>query len=195
MRNWIRMSVAALAVGLLVGCAGTKFVRPTESELVLGKTTESEVRARLGKPFQEATGMTNGASTRKLAYAYASMGLKPKSSGVTGVSALELIFHDGKLVSHAYMSNLAEDATDFDETKVPAIQSGKTTRAEVIRALGVAPGEAMFPVIKQADARAMIYGYQEMRGFTPSAKKLVVVVDRQGVVADVEYQNSGTWGK
>ena len=195
MRSWIKAGVATLALGLLVGCAGTKFVRPTEAELVLGKTTEAEVRAKLGKPFQEATGMTNGVSIRKIGYAYASMGLKPKSPGVTAVSALELAFHDGKLVSHSYMSNLAEDATDFDEKKVPAIQAGKTTRAQVVQALGAAPGEAIFPAIKQAGSRAMVYDYQEMRGFTPSSKKLVIVIDPQGVVSDVDYQNTGKWGK
>lgn len=61
-------------------------------------------------------------------------------------------------------------------------------------ALGVAPG-AIFPAIKQPGSRAMVYEYQEMRGFTPSSKKLVIVIDPQGVVSDVDYQNTGKWGK
>ena len=35
--------------------------------------------------------------------------------------------------------------------------------------------------------------YTEMRGFTPSSKRLVVVLDPQGTVVDLDYQNQGTW--
>lgn len=195
MRNWFKAGAAALAMVFLAGCAGTKFVRPTEAELELGKTTEQQVLARLGKPFQEATGLSNGKAIKTLGYAYASMGNQPKNQGVTPVHGLALVFHEGKLVSKSYMSNMKEDATDFDEKQVPSIQSGKTTRAQVVQALGVAPGEAIFPAIKQPGSRAMVYEYQEMRGFTPSSKKLVIVIDPQGVVSDVDYQNTGKWGK
>jgi hypothetical protein len=182
----------AVAV-LLSGCAGTKFVRPADTELELGKTTEQQVVARMGKPFQEATGLTNGKSTRTLGYAYASFGGQPKNAGVTPVNALTLVFHEGKLVSKAYLSNLKEDATDFDGTKAAGIQVGKTTLPQINAMFGPAPGEAIYPAIKQPTGRALIYNYQEMRGFTPSTKTLTVVVDPQGTVADVNYQNQGTW--
>lgn len=81
MRNWFKAGAAALAMVFLAGCAGTKFVRPTEAELELGKTTEQQVLARLGKPFQEATGLSNGKAIKTLGYAYASMGNQPKNQG------------------------------------------------------------------------------------------------------------------
>lgn len=182
-----------LATALLVGCAGTKFARPSDGELELGKTTEQQVVAKLGKPFQEITGLTNGKSTRTLGYAYASMGGQAKSPGVTPVNALTLVFHEGRLVSKSYMSNLKEDATDFDGTKAAAIQVGKTTLAQIQTMLGQAPGEAIYPAIKEPGGRALIYAYQEMRGFTPSTKTLTVVFDPKGTVADVDYKNQGTW--
>jgi hypothetical protein len=185
--------VLVLSVALLAGCAGTKFVRPAESELELGRTTEQQVLARMGKPFQEATGLTNGKGTRTLGYAYASMGGQAKNPGVTPVNALTLVFHEGKLVSKVYVSNLKEDATDFDGSKASAIQSGKTTSAQIKAMFGAAPGEAIYPAIKQPTGRAMIYTYQEMRGFTPSTKTLTVVLDANGTVVDADYQNQGTW--
>ena len=84
-------------------------------------------------------------------------------------------------------------ATDFDGTKAGAIQVGKTTQAQIKAMLGAAPGEAIYPVIKQPNGRALIYNYQEMRGFTPSTKTLTVVLDPQGTVADVDYKDQGTW--
>jgi len=190
MTKWAALGAAAL---LLAGCAGTKFVRPAESDLQLGKTTEQQVVAALGKPMQEASGLSNGKATRTLVYAYASFGAQSRTAGVTPVNALTLAFHDGKLVGKEYVSTLKEDATDFDHTKVPQIQMGKTTLAQVNALLGPAPGEAIHPVIKQPTGRALVYSYTEVRGFTPSAKKLTVVLDGQGTVVDVEYQNQGTW--
>ncbi|HYE39242.1 MAG TPA: hypothetical protein VEB23_04880 [Ramlibacter sp.] len=178
---------------LLAGCAGTKFVRPADSQLQLGKTTEQEVVAVLGKPMQEASGLANGKATRTLTYAYASFGAQTKNAGITPVHALSVVFHEGKLVSKEYLSNLKDDSTDFDHTKVPQIQAGKTTLAQVNALLGPAPGEAVHPVIKQTAGRALVYNYAEMRGFTPSSKRLVVVLDPQGTVVDVDYQNQGTW--
>jgi len=192
-RALTKWGVLLAAAVLLAGCAGTKFVRPADTELELGKTTEQQIVARMGKPFQEATGLTNGKNTRTLGYAYASMGGQPKNAGVTPVNALTLVFHEGKLVSKAYMSNLKEDATDFDGAKAAAIQVGKTTLAQINAMFGPAPGEAIYPAIKQPSGRALLYNYQEMRGFTPSTKILTVVLDPQGTVADVDYKNQGTW--
>lgn len=191
--KWMTTCAALALAVTLTGCAGTKFVRPADSEMTLGKTTEQEVMARLGKPFQEATGLSNGKQIRTLGYAYASMGGQAKTAGVTPVYALTLVFSEGKLVSKAYLSNMKEDATDFDESKVPLVEIGKTTVAQVNTLFGPAPGEAIFPAIKQPTGRAAIYNYQEMRGFTPSQKTLVVVFDVQGVVADVDYKNQGKW--
>lgn len=178
---------------LLAGCAGTKFVRPADADLQLGRTTEQQVVGMLGKPMQEASGLSNGKATRTLAYAYASFGGQPKNPGVTPVHALSLVFHEGKLVGKEYVSNLQSDHTDFDHTKVPQIVPGKSTLAQVNALLGSAPGEAIHPMIKQASGRALVYGYTEMRGFTPSTKRLLVVLDPQGTVVDVDYQNQGTW--
>jgi hypothetical protein len=180
---------------LLAGCAGTKFVRPAEGDLSLGKTSPEQAMAMLGKPYQEATGLTNGKSTRTLGYAYASMGAEPKNRGVTPVHGLTLVFHEDKLVSKAYLSNLKADATDFDDTQVPRLQVGKSTAADVVKLLGQPSGEAIYPAVKLPEGRAMLYTYQEMRGFTPSTKELIVVLDGRGTVADMEFKNQGTWGK
>jgi hypothetical protein len=191
--NWMTKCAALALAVALTGCAGTKVVRPADSELVLGKTTEQEVMARMGKPFQEASGLSNGKQIRTLGYAYASMGGQPKAKGVTPVYGLTVVFSEGKLVSRVYLSNLKEDATDFDDSKVPLIEVGKTTVAQVNTLFGPAPGEAIFPSIKQPVGRAAIYTYQEMRGFTLSHKVLTVVFDPQGIVADVDYKNQGKW--
>jgi hypothetical protein len=189
MRMWALLAGAVL----LAGCAGTKFVRPADADLQLGRTTEQQVVGLLGKPFQEASGLSNGKATRTLAYAYASMGEQPKNAGVTPVHGLTVVFHDGKLVGKEYISNIKGQDTDFDHEKVPQIVAGKTTLAQVNALLGNASGEAIHPVIKQTSGRALVYTYSEVRGFTPSSKRLMVVLDPQGTVVDVDYQNQGTW--
>lgn len=49
----MKPSLARTAVILLAGCAGTQFTRVAEDALVLGQTTEAQVRARLGEPYRE----------------------------------------------------------------------------------------------------------------------------------------------
>lgn len=191
--NWMKSCAAVFMALAMAGCAGTKFVKPADTDLQLGKTTEQQVLAQLGKPYQEANGLSNGKAVRTLSYAYASMGNQAKNPGVTPVHGLTLVFHEGKLISKSYMSNMKEDATDFDGSKAAKIETGRTTAAQVNAMFGPAPGEAIFPAIKQPSGRALIYSYQEMRGFTPSQKRLTVALDLQGIVVDVDYQNQGTW--
>lgn len=191
--NWIKIWATVLSAAAIAGCAGTKFARPSETDLQLGRTTEQQVLAIMGKPGQEATGLANGKATKTYTYAYASFGGEPKHSGVTPVQAMSLVFHDGTLVSKAYMSNLKQDATDFDGSKAAEIQAGKTTAAQVRGLLGAAPGESIYPVVAQPKSRAMVYSYQEMRGFSLSQKMMTVVLDPNDTVADVKYENQGTW--
>lgn len=195
MRTLAKWMLGLAMAAMLAGCAGTKFARPTDDQLRLGVTTEQEVLARMGPPSQQATGLSNGKATRMLVYAYATFGAQPRKQGVTPVNSVAMSFHEGKLVSYAYVSTLNEDATDFDDTKVAGIQAGKSKAADVIAALGKPPGQSIYPVVAQPDGRALVYSHQEMRGFTPSQKILTVVLDRQDNVVDVQFQNQGTWGK
>lgn len=185
---------------LLVGCvsAGRDFQRPASQELVLGKTTYAELSQRLGPARSQSVSRVNDADLDMVNYGYAESGGRALVSGVTPGRNLMFYFHKGVLVGHEFVSSFANDATDFDEGKIDAIQKGKTSRAQVIAMLGQPVGEYSPPMVKQEIGnRALGYLYVQVKaagGFSPPKlhnKKLVVTLDANDVVTDVNYTATG----
>jgi hypothetical protein len=186
---------SAAIIFSLTGCAGTQFARVADPDLQLGSTTVAQIMAKLGKPFQEASGSSNGQPTRTLSYAYAGAGMQAKTTGITPVKAQVFVFHNDRLVSYQYVANLKDDHTDFDDSKIKQIEQGKTSATQVRQLLGNPSGQSIYPMVKQPNSRGMSYEYTEMRGLTPSVKKAKIVVDTAGMVLDVDYSTQGNWGK
>jgi outer membrane protein assembly factor BamE (lipoprotein component of BamABCDE complex) len=187
--------LALLTAALLTGCAGTQFNRVTGTDLVMGQTSSAQIMTKLGKPFRESSGLSNGQNIKTVVYAYAGAGMATGITGVTPVKVQSFSFSDDKLVAYQYLANLVADSTNFDDSKVRLIEVRKTTAAQVIEMLGKPSGEAIYPTIKSTDGRALKYEYSEMRGFTPSTKRATIVVGKDNIVQDVDYQTQGNWGK
>jgi hypothetical protein len=187
--------IAALAALLLVaGCAGTDFVRPSTDDLKLGKTTYKEVLTRMGPPRQEGSVLKNEKTVRTATYAYATTGGAPARPGVTPARAQSFYFHDDVLVGHEFISSFAEDHSDFDESKVPGIVKGRTTRAQLQQLLGRPSGAQIYPLIKSGQGEAATYTYAQMTGSVFTAKfyrKVLVVTFEGDVVTEVEYTSQG----
>lgn len=189
------ISLAALLVGALGGCAGTNFVRPDEAVLQNGKTTIAEVREKYGSPFRESNVTTNDENVKLLSYAYASTGGTPLETGVIPARGLDLAFWNDVLISNVFVSSFKDDASIFDESKRAEIVKGKTTRADVIALLGRPGGYAIYPYIKEKDKQALVYSYNATSGsafnLKLSRRRLIVTVDSTGIVTDVVYEASG----
>ena len=182
------------AISALFGCAGTDFVRPDSESLRNGQTTYAQVVARMGQPRREGTVIKNDKTLKTASYAYASVGGKPIREGVTAARGMGFYFYNDTLVGYEFLSSWAEDHTDFDDGKIKHIIKGKTTRAELIQLLGRPGGYYTFPLIKVSPGEAAVYVYQEVRGFTPFQKLLIVTFDAAGIVTDVEFTSAGSRG-
>jgi hypothetical protein len=188
--------IAALAALLgLVGCAGTDFVRPGTDDLRMGQTTYAQVVARMGPPRQEGTALKNERNVKTATYAYAAAGGQPRRPSVTPARAQSFHFFNDVLVGHEFVSSWAEDHTDFDEGKVPAIAKGKTTRAQLMQLMGRPSGAQIYPMISSQKGDALTYNYVQVSGSVFSMKlyrKTLVVTLEGDVVADVDYSSQGT---
>ena len=51
MKSFAFIILAASAI--ITGCAGSNFTKIPDEQLAIGKTTEAEIRAKLGTPYQE----------------------------------------------------------------------------------------------------------------------------------------------
>ena len=195
MKNRIFASVLVALATLLSACAGTDFVRPAEGVLVLGKSTQADVTAKMGSPYQTGDLTKNEKQLKVAHYAYASTGGDSAYPEVTPARVMAFTFYNDTLTSQEFISSFKQDSTDFDGSKVPSIVKGKSTSAEVIALFGKPTGEAIYPVIKGMDDRAYIYSYSQAKGSVFNMKfhqkSLAVSFNGAGVVTDVEYVSTG----
>lgn len=188
----------ALALSLTIvlsGCAGSDFVRPSDGELTVGKSTETDVTKKMGNPIQKGELTKNDKQLNISKYAYASVGGDSAYPGVTPARSITFLFFDNVLVGQEFISSFKQDSTDFEGNKISSIIKGKSTRQDVIALLGKPTGEAMYPVVKGINDKAIVYSYVQAKGTAFNmkfySKSLTVSFDNSGVVTDIEYTVNG----
>lgn len=190
-----RLIFAIATSAALAGCAGTNFKRPDPQALTVGTSTSSDVTKVMGAPMQVGELLKNDQKLKTTRYAYAATGGVSLYPEVVPARAMFFSTFNDVLVSQEFISSFKEDATEFDESKIKEIQKGKTTRVEVLTLIGKPTGEAIYPIIKNANDTALVYNYSHVRGSVFNmkfyAKALIVSFDKNGVVTDVEYTSSG----
>lgn len=179
----------------LSGCAGSTFVKTADEQLVLGKTTESEIIQRMGNPYREGVVTKNEKQMKALSYSYANVGGEASAPGVTAAKSQGFYFFQNKLAGHEFVSSWKEDSTDFDEKKIEQIEKLVSTRSNVIDVMGVPGGKYAYPLVQNQDDEAMVYLYNQAKGSAFNmkfySKLLLVSINKQGVVTNVEYTSSG----
>jgi hypothetical protein len=196
MHSRFATSAVILLCALLAGCAGTQFTRVADDALVLGQTTEAQVRARLGEPYREGVVTKNNQQMKSLSYAYANTGAEGAADGVVAARSQGFYFRDGRLVGYEFISSWKEDSTDFDGSKAAQIRKGQSRLEDVERLFGRPVGRYIHPMVAGADEQAVSYLYSQTTGGAFNLKffqkRLLVTANRQGVVTEVDYAESGT---
>jgi len=184
----VKFAVISFAL-LLSGCAGTNFVRVTNDELILGQTTQQQVKSRLGSPYREGVVVKNDQQLKTASYAYAAS--DTAAEGAIAARSQGFYFFNEQLVGYEFTSSWKEDSTDFDSGKVSQIKKGESTKTDVMRLLGTPGGKYIYPVIPNNSEEAVNYLYQQGKGTVFNLKflqkLLVVTFSKQGVVTNVEY--------
>lgn len=190
----VKSAVICLGI-LLTGCAGTNFVQITDDAMDLGKTTSEQITNRLGSPYREGVVTKNNQQMKTLSYAYSSAGGEAAAEGVVPARSQGFYFLDNKLVGYEFTSSWKEDSTNFDSGRVSQIKKGKSTRSDVVRLLGNPGGKYIYPIIPNNDEEAVSYLYNQTKGSAFNLKfyqkLLVVTFNKQGIVTNVEYTESG----
>jgi hypothetical protein len=192
--SFVTSAVISLCV-LLLGCAGTRFVRVSDDILALGQTTYEEVTARLGLPYQEGVIIKNNQQIKTISYAYASTVGEGDAKGVVAARSQGFYFFDNKLVGYTFTSSWKENSTDFDSGKVSQINKGESTRNDVVLLLGNPGGKYIYPLIPVKDEEALNYLYVQTKDtglkLKLYQKQLVVTFNKQGIVTNVEFTEAG----
>ncbi len=188
------LSALVFAV-ILTGCAGTNFKRPDPQALVVSKSTSADVTRVMGAPMQTGELLKNNEKIKTARYAYAEGAGTGRYPGVVPARSMSFFTFNDLLVGQEFVSSFPDDATEFDDTKVPAIIKGKSTRAEVLALLGKPHGEAVYPLIKNKTENGIVYTYMHAKGSVFDmkfySKSLIVSFDANNIATDVEYVSSG----
>ncbi len=192
----MRMALATMA--LLAAACTQGFMRPAREALVPGQAHYADVVRALGRPtFRNEDVTVNGEHiTTADYYTYRF----PRSSlDDSPHRYLHCSFFKGVLVGEEYNSSFPEDATRFDPDKAHLLAIGRSTRTDVVAALGPPSGEIMYPLVKDRDGRGLVYWYtayhnlSELRAgemYAPEAHRLIVFLNGQGIVTDLSYKGS-----
>jgi hypothetical protein len=181
----------------LAGCNATSPLSDKADSFKNGQDRYADVLLKMGRKAKEGTTLLNGKSIKTLYYSYASAFGQPSvdDGQVVKRRTQTFFFYDDVLVGHELMSTFAEDGTDFDESKLQRIVSGKTARDEVLKLMGKPAGYYIYPMVASPSDEAAVYTSTTIKAsaaYRPiiNRKHAVVTFDKSGLVKDVQFTQS-----
>jgi hypothetical protein len=161
----IRTTLFFLVGALLAGCAptaGVDFRHPAADQLVLGQTSTGDIRALLGPPHKQVVS-----------------------------TATPLSDEDRKKQSPMdFISNFANDSSDFDDSKVSLLKRGATTEGEAIQYFGPPLGRKEYPQVRDKGSYALFYAYTEKLPMV-GGKDLMLLFGRNNILQDYKFNMTG----
>jgi hypothetical protein len=192
--------LAVVLASSAAGCTfGTRFEAPSYESIILKETTRQEILNRFGTPLKEGKLLKQEQMLNTVSYAMATGGGVALGHGGLSVipsRAMAYFFLDDRVIAFRFLSSYEEDHTDFDDTKVPTIKKGETTKDQVIALLGPPRGKCVYPFIPGKDDEGIIYAYRAtwhkaFGGTDTYAKDLTVSIGPDGKVTNVEFSTMG----
>jgi hypothetical protein len=209
------LSVAAVSL-VFAGCTtttGRQFDRPTVATLKIGETTRSQAIGLYGEPRSqssfslpittssptafdaaEETGIVSVAAYSYVISRAPILGGNPDTvdPNVTPVRTMTLFYWNDRIAGFRSSSTFREDKTEFDESKISAIEKGKTTVSQLKTLLGEPAGQMAYPLVRNKGNEKLLYNYSSFRRDTRvfQSKGLEVLTNAQGVVLDYRFASN-----
>lgn len=184
-----------LAVALLLSACTQPLVRPAQGILSLGSSQYADVVRVFGKPtFLNDNVTINHEMVRTVDYYTYRFPQTVLNSSPHRY--LHCTFFNDVLVGEEYNSSYQEDSTWFDADKARTLVIGTSTRADVIAALGPSSGEILYPLVRDKNARGLVFWYTRYYlrpgmphvGYAAEPSRLVVFLSNKNVVTDISYR-------
>lgn len=190
---------------LVVGCTtGRDFAKPAADTIAPGTTTRAEILGKFGEPYRQsslvrsdATGAAQPASPVALApiggtfasltYVYADRSATLLYGGPPTAKSVTFIFWNDTLVGYNYISNFDADSSNFDESRIGALEKGKSLKPDVVALLGQPTGRRIYPLIRDNGNEVFIYEYVALTRGERRTKTLGIIFTSDGAVADYAF--------
>ena len=194
---------------LVAGCtSGKEFTKPDPASLTLGKTTRTDILAAYGPPRSQNLTVIGGASRSGSRSSTSPTDAEPASGQIVSLfyayidRTMRIIagpgyelqrrvrfdFWNDKLIAYTFVSNRGSE-TNFDERNVAKLQSGRTTKAEVVDMFGEPVGRAIFPAVRNISDERFLYFFFRVSQWdgTRKGKHLEIFFDGDGKVRDYKF--------
>ena len=111
---------------------------------------------------------------------------------VTPARSMTLFYWNDRVAGFRASSTFREDKTEFDESKISAIEKGKTTVSQLKTLLGEPAGQMAYPLVRNKGNEKLMYSYNSFKRDTRvfQAKNLEVLTDALGVVVDYKFASN-----
>lgn len=157
--TFIRHILLVVCFLFIISCAipyGEKFsFGEISNQLIVGKTTESEIVSSLGEPYKKHNRSTEYVESSIYKYYYSEMMSEtPLAPGTTKWRGFWVEFVEGVVNGYLYKSSLEEDSTDFDITLRKKITPNRSSTNDIIGLLGEPDGKIRMP----SNLLAFLYG-------------------------------------
>lgn len=210
----MRLLVSLCALLLVVSaCRNSKeFSRPTPEKLQLGVLTKDDILRDYGRPIAQRTNVvgapatgTRGSDSGPVSGTFILLNYRYRNPAdaffaVPGTSEkfLAFEFFNERLYAYSFVSDVASDSSNFDETKVSHLENGRTKRDEAEALLGPPSGRAVFPAVGP-DEEKLLYRYMT-GGQTIEVKNLELIFDGNETLKDFSFVSRnltqpGTFGQ
>lgn len=196
------MPAAALTVG---DNPNRDFLLP--NSLKLGKSTWADVAKSNSWPPLTKDGRLKikDDTVIFITYVHAGTSVEPSELGVIPSHAVTYYFlhkpnprpndilnSDDILIGQQYSSSYKSDSTNFDETKVSSVIKGKSTKADVVKLLGMPSGSFTAPMVEALEYRYSTIrvgtsGDSKLNSFT---KSLRIAFNDEGLASNIVYTPS-----
>ena len=206
MRTYPLLSPLSMLAALVIlnGCAsvGKDFRTEPVANIILGRTTESEIQTWFGNPSENRTMSSSKIESVIKRYVYAE---GTPNSAVGRSLSIEIV--NGLVNGFIFRSSFDHDKTDFDHTKRSSITVGRTTKGGVEDLLGISSGKAFRPTnvieyffgkdlepkLDRPAKEVWTYSYsvtgREEGMIKTKWKYLIIDFDSLGIVTDTKFVN------
>jgi hypothetical protein len=191
----IVVAAAGCLAAILGACThGRDFARPSNEALVLGHTTRAEIVARYGETNRQASAIVSegaaSTSTRppsifdaaatpgnysRLTYAFSDTTQTVLVGGPASARVVSFVFWNDTLVAYEFISNFANDSSNFGDGKVALLKKGQTSKNEVTELLGPPSGRAVYPQVLEPGDEKYLYSFLTATREERLGKRLEIV--------------------
>jgi hypothetical protein len=185
-------TIFALIASILIGYGTLPAPSINDSQIILGKSTLSDLVTLVGQLRFTSDAVRNGEKVKIVGNVYEQAFAGSSVSGVFAMNRTMYVLYRDTVVAKHYSSTFTSDTTTFDRAMARSITVG-TLKQQLISMLGAASDEGVFPIAKIKGHQVLIYDFRYSRGGAAGNYRRIATfdLDEGDRVSDINIEEAG----